>query len=60
LLSATQTGTHFVQGENCRGVALWFFDVRDLLSGFMKMNGALKKRVEALPPPVNNPASGLQ
>ena len=60
LLSATQTGTHFVQGENFRGVALWFFDVRDLLSGFMKMNGALKKRVEALPPPVNNPASGFQ
>jgi len=47
LLRAVDGGTRFVQGEKFHGVALWFFDVRQLLVQFEAMNMALKARAEA-------------
>jgi hypothetical protein len=47
LLSSGGEGeTRFTQGETFSGVALWFFDVNQLVPGFNAMNAALKKRVE--------------
>jgi len=46
LSSVGERGTRFTQGENFRGVALWFFDVNQLTPGFNAMNVALKSRAE--------------
>jgi hypothetical protein len=46
LSSEGEHGTQFRQGESFCGIALWFFDVNQLVPGFNAMNAALKKRVE--------------
>lgn len=46
LLRPEGTATIFTQGEHVRGVALWFFDVAELVPGFQAMNAALKARAE--------------
>jgi hypothetical protein len=44
--SVGERGTRLTQGETLCGVALWFFDVKQLVPGFDAMNVALKTRVE--------------
>lgn len=46
LLRPEGAATIFTQGERFRGVALWFFDVAELVPGFQAMNAALKARAE--------------
>jgi hypothetical protein len=46
LSPGVEGGTRFTQGEDFLGVALWFFDVNQLLPGFDAMNTALKLRAE--------------
>jgi hypothetical protein len=46
LLRTEGTATILTQGEHVRGVALWFFDMAELVPGFQAMNTALKARAE--------------
>ena len=39
-------GTRFIQSEQVRGVALWFYDVEQLRPSSNAMNLALKARAE--------------
>ena len=57
LSSANKGGTVFTQGESFCGVALWFFDVNQLVSGFDAMNAALKTRAENVH---QEPGTGIQ
>jgi hypothetical protein len=46
LLRPNATGTLLTQGEQFRGVALWFYDVQQLRPRFESFNKALKARSE--------------
>ena len=46
LLRPHGAGTLFTQGEAFHGLALWFYDVRQLLPRFIALNEALKSRAE--------------
>jgi hypothetical protein len=46
-LEAAGTGTRFVQGEIFRGILIGMVNMDDVRAGFMALNEALKKRVEA-------------
>ena len=46
LLRPQGAGTRFTQGETFQGMALWFYDVQQLLPRFVALNEALKSRAE--------------
>ena len=45
-LAADGNGTRLTQGEAVRGVALWLFDMRDLVPAFDRVNAQIKRRAE--------------
>ena len=46
LLRPDAGGTEFTQGERFWGLALWFYDVQQLLPSFAALNAGLKSRAE--------------
>ena len=46
LLRPTPNGTELTQGEHFHGIALWFYDIDQVLPDFAKMNESLKVRAE--------------
>jgi hypothetical protein len=46
LLRPTPNGTELTQGERFHGVALWFYDVNQVVPDFAKVNESLKVRAE--------------
>jgi hypothetical protein len=46
LLRPTQNGTELTQGEHFHGIALWFYDVNQVVPDFAKVNESLKVRAE--------------